>query len=137
MTAAPWKIEWSDALSMGNAEIDAEHQEFASLVNELNRAIVGRQSKDDVESVLKRIVDHSILHFANEEKLFVQMQYPKTQEHMHLHSRLIITLNNILTEIHNSEFSREWIEMGLAIKNALINHILNDDAQYIEYLQSE
>ncbi len=137
MEAAPWKIEWSDALSMRNPEIDAEHQEFASLVNELNSAILSRRSKGDVESVLKRIVAHSIEHFANEEKLFVQMQYPKTQEHMQLHAELIITLKKILTEIHNSEFSKQWIEMGLAIKNALVSHILTDDAQYIEYLRTE
>jgi len=137
METAPWKIEWSDALSMQNPEIDAEHQEFASLVNDLNTAIIGRHSKDDVESILKRIVTHSIEHFTHEEKLFVQMQYPKTQEHMQLHSELIITLKKILTEIHNSEFSKEWIEMGLAIKNALVDHILSDDAQYIEYLRTE
>ncbi|ATX80803.1 hypothetical protein Ga0123461_2404 [Mariprofundus aestuarium] len=36
MDSLPWKIEWSDELSMSNAEIDAEHQHFIKLVNELN-----------------------------------------------------------------------------------------------------
>jgi hemerythrin len=137
MTAAPWKIEWSEALSMGNADVDAEHKEFASLVNELNSAIISRQSKADVEAILHRIVDHSIIHFSNEERLFVQMQYPKTQEHIHLHAKLIITLRKIMTNIHHTEFSREWIEMGLAIKNALVDHILIDDSQYIEHLRDK
>ena len=137
MNAAPWKIEWSDDLSMHNPEIDAEHKEFISLVNELNSAIISRHSKDDVESILNRIVNHSIEHFSNEEKLFVAKQYPKTQEHMQHHSGLVITLKKILIDIHNTEFSKEWIEMGLAIKNALVDHILLEDAQYIEYLRSE
>ncbi len=134
MAATPWKIEWSDALSMGDPEIDAEHKEFISLVNTLNQAIVSRQEKADVESILNRIVNHSISHFAHEEKLFINMKYPKTQEHMQLHSGLILTLKNILKRIHDSEFSREWIEMGLSIKNALVDHILIDDMQYIQYL---
>lgn len=137
MNATPWKIEWSESLSMGNAEIDADHQEFIALVNELNKAIISRHSKADIESILKRIVTHSITHFANEEKLFVKMQYPKTQEHMQIHARLIMTLNKILTKIHNNEFSREWMEMGLTIKNALIDHIMIDDTQYIEYLHTD
>ncbi|HKI59781.1 MAG TPA: hemerythrin domain-containing protein, partial [Mariprofundaceae bacterium] len=120
MAAAPWKIEWSDALSMNNTEIDAEHKTFISLVNELNSAIISRQRKADVESILKRIVDHSILHFSNEERLFVQMQYPKTQEHMQLHASLIITLKKMMVRIHNTEFGREWTEIGFAIKNALV-----------------
>jgi len=137
MTAVPWKIEWSVALSMNNAEIDAEHKTFISLVNELNSAIISRQSKADVESILKRIIDHSILHFSNEEKLFAQMQYPKTQEHIHLHASLIITLKKMIARVHITEFGREWTEIGLAIKNALVDHILLDDAQYIEYLNTE
>lgn len=137
MKATPCKIEWSESLSMGNEKIDADHQEFISLVNELNRAIAGRHSKEDIEAILKRILTHSITHFANEEKLFAQMKYPKTQEHIHIHARLIITLNKILTNIHHSEFSKEWIDMGLGIKHALINHILIEDTQYIEYLRPE
>ena len=134
MAATPWKIEWSDTLSMGDAGIDKDHKAFIALVNELNSAIIRRHSKADVETILKRIVDHSVQHFANEEKLFVQMRYPKTQEHMEQHAKLIITLKKIMAKIHNTDFGREWTEMGLSIKHALIDHILIDDTQYIGHL---
>lgn len=137
MNPAPWRIEWSDDLSMHNPEIDAEHKEFVSLVNKLNSAIIGRHNKADIESILNQIVTHSITHFSHEEKLFVEMHYPNTQEHMQHHSGLIMTLNKTLIDIHNTEFSREWIDMGLAIKHALVDHLLIDDAQYIEQLRTE
>ena len=48
-----------------------------------------------------------------------------------------LSMHNPKIDVHNTEFSKEWIEMGLAIKNRLVDHILIDDAQYIEQLRSE
>lgn len=137
MDSTPWKIEWSDSLSMSNPDIDDEHREFIALVNEFNEAASHRRKKKEIESILDRILEHSITHFANEERLFAKNKYPKAMEHMKTHSQLVITLRNILMEIHDSEHSREWIEKGLAIKSALIKHILEVDSQYIEYLKEK
>ena len=42
MEAKPiWRLDWNESLSMYIPEIDAEHQRFIQLVNELNEAISG------------------------------------------------------------------------------------------------
>ncbi|MEJ1464770.1 MAG: bacteriohemerythrin [Candidatus Sedimenticola sp. (ex Thyasira tokunagai)] len=137
MEKTHWKIEWSDALSMSNPEIDAEHRHFIELVNELNGAIRDRRDKSDIERIMKLILEDSIAHFSHEERLFVEKGFPSAQRHAQIHSELIRKFKQVLKEIHTTEFSREWIETGLTIRDLLVDHVLNEDTQYIEYLRAD
>jgi hemerythrin-like metal-binding protein len=76
-----WKIEWSDALSVGIPEIDEDHKEFASLINELNRSIVDRANVVEIRHRLQRIIDDAVQHFAHEERLFKEWQYANSEGH--------------------------------------------------------
>jgi hemerythrin-like metal-binding protein len=133
-----WKIEWSDELSMSNSEIDAEHRHFIELVNELNSEIRGqRRDRAVVEQILNLILEDAIAHFSHEEQLFAKKSYPDRQEHTRIHSELISKFRQVLKEIQNTEFSHEWIKMGMAIRKLLINHVMYEDTRYIEYLRTE
>lgn len=137
MAEASWKIEWSDALSMSNPEIDAEHQRFIALLNELNGAIIGgHHDNADIERIMNVLLGDAIAHFSHEERLFVEKGYPAAQAHTQIHSAIISKFKQTLKQIHDSEFSNGWIERVLTIKNLLINHILIDDTKYSEYLRT-
>ena len=136
MKSTPWKIEWSDALSMLNPQIDAEHKHFFALVNELNGAIIDRLDKAEIEHIMNLILEDAVAHFAHEERLFAELRYPRAQEHARLHTELINILQQALKKIQQTEFSRVWIETGLDIKNQLVEHVLNEDTQYIDYLRT-
>jgi len=41
-----WRLDWDESLSVHIPEIDAEHQHFIRLVNELNEAIAGRMGRE-------------------------------------------------------------------------------------------
>ena len=76
-----WKIEWSDALSVGIPEIDEDHRRFARLVNELNRSIVDRAELAEVRRRLQVIIADAVQHFAHEERLFKEWMYPDAESH--------------------------------------------------------
>jgi hemerythrin-like metal-binding protein len=137
MAMTPWEIEWSDALSMSNPKIDAEHQHFIKLVNELNDAISQQRDKAVVEHIMSLMLEDAIAHFSHEERLFVENDYPAAQEHAQIHSELISKFRQALIEIQNTDFGRVWVEASLLIKSLLVDHILNEDIKYIEYLRTK
>ncbi|NWF37728.1 bacteriohemerythrin [Mariprofundus sp. NF] len=138
MEVSPWRIEWSDELSMSNSEIDAEHRNFIRLVNELNNEIMSQQrDKAVVVRILNQILDDAIAHFAHEERLFIEKSYPAREEHAQLHAELISKFKQALKDIHATEYGRIWIATGLEIRSLLVNHVLFEDTQYIEYLRTE
>ncbi len=57
MGNSPWTIEWTDALSVSNPEIDAEHQHFIKLVNELNGEIGTRRDKSEIQRIMGLILE--------------------------------------------------------------------------------
>lgn len=135
MVTSPKQTEWSDALSMSNAEIDAQHQYFIALTNELNDAIIGRHEKNEIERIINLMLEDALTHFAHEEQLFIKMNYPRTEEHKRHHAELIKALQQVLKKIRPSVFSQDWVELVLATKSKLIEHVLNEDTQYINYLR--
>ena len=137
MARTPWKIEWSDALSMENRQVDAEHQHFIRLVNELNEAISDqRRDRANVERIMVLILEYALTHFAHEELLFCETAYPGAEEHTQRHTELIGIFQQALKDIHHTEYSRRWVEIGLTIKDLLVEHVVNEDRQYISYLRN-
>jgi len=136
MEDTPWKIVWSDALSMNNAEIDAHHQHFIALVNELNGAIIDRKDKADIGRIMQAVLEDAAEDFAYEEQSFVETMFPLAQAHRERHVELLESLGNSMNDFHQTDINLKLIEIALGFKNALVEHVLKDDCQYAEYLRT-
>ncbi len=132
----PWRLEWSDALSVGIPEIDTEHRHFTHLVNELNIAIIGRMDVDEIKKRMQLILDDAINHFSHEEELFRDWGYPEADGHAMRHAQLMQSLNEIMGNFERGGVEYEWIEAGLKVKEALIEHMLQEDMKYRDYRRS-
>ena len=129
----PWRLDWSDELSVCIPEIDAEHQRFILLVNALNEAIVGRMDVEEIKKRMRSIMDDAVAHFAHEEKLFKEWGYPQAGEHAKQHAQIVLAMREIMTNFKRGGVEYEWIEAGLTIKQVLIEHILAEDMKYRDY----
>ena len=130
MEAKPiWRLDWNESLSMYIPEIDAEHQHFIRLVNELNEAIIGRMNKKLIKSRMRAILDDAAMHFAHEEAVFKEWGYPDAEEH----AQIISFLNEIMESVDHGKMAHGWLEAGLEMKQVLIQHILNEDMKYRDY----
>ncbi len=128
-----WRLEWNEGLSMCIPEIDAEHQRFISLVNDLNESIIARMDVEVVKRCMRAIVADATSHFAHEEALFKEWSYPAAEEHARKHAQILQVLHEILGRFERGGLEYEWIEAGLQIKQALIEHLLNEDTKYRDY----
>jgi len=46
-------------------------------------------------------------------------------------------LDQALKELQKTDYIRRWVEIGLAVKDLLVAHVLNEDTKYIEYLRTQ
>lgn len=114
-------------------EIDAEHRRFIDLVNYLNEAIVARMDVQVIRRCMQAILDDAAAHFAHEEALFKEWGYPAAGEHAEKHARMILALHEIMGRFKHGGTELEWIQAGLQVKQALIEHLLNEDMKYRGY----
>jgi len=98
----------------------------------LNEALIGRMSLEVIKNRMRLILEDAAAHFAHEETLFREWGYPEAGEHAARHAQITHALREIMDHFdHRAEY--EWIEAGLLVKKALIEHILAEDMKYRDY----
>jgi hemerythrin len=128
-----WQLNWNEDLSVGIPEIDHDHKNFIRLVNDLNEAIADRMPLEEIRNRMLAILDDASLHFVHEEVLFRQWNYPLTDEHAQRHRDLIHQFHETMAALTPGSSEYTWIEAGLNIKNALIDHMLHEDMKYRDF----
>ncbi len=131
-----WVLEWTDELSVGIPEVDEDHKRFIKLVNGLNQAILDRQGLAEIRKCMQLLLDDAEQHFAHEERLFKQWNYPDSDEHAEKHAQVTEELHAIKDEFNLKNTEYKWIAAGLKIKEALIEHLMNEDMKYRDYYRS-
>lgn len=74
-------LQWTQALSVGNVEIDNQHKEFFARVNKLMDAMTERKGKEEVGNTIKFLESYVIEHFGTEERHMTKVNYPKFTQH--------------------------------------------------------
>jgi hemerythrin len=131
----PWRLVWTDELSVGIPEVDAEHKHFIMLINELNAAIISRMGIEEIKRCMRAILDDAVAHFAHEERLFKEWDYPDAVQHAQKHAEAIEYFQSITDGFKHDGTDYEWIDAGLKVKQALISHVLAEDMKYRDYLR--
>jgi len=127
-------LQWNESLSIGIPEIDADHQLFMLLVNDLIWAINARLEKPRIERRLRSVIADAKSHFTHEERLFAEHGYPGASHHAALHEELMNQLLRFLDDFGRAEDYSHAIEFGTLIKQSLLNHLLDEDMKYREFL---
>jgi len=137
MKASEWEINWSDSLSVGVPEIDAEHRQFVGRVNELNKAIVECKDKPTVERLLDLMLMEATHHFWHEQQLLTRWKYPQRAAHAAKHAQLTAQFDRVMKEFERADVSFTWALKGLYIKQLLVDHLLHEDMKYRDFLRKQ
>ncbi len=131
------KIVWIDRYNTGIEEIDNQHLQIVDYLNQLQEARLKGSAKA-VKDVIDGIVDYTLSHFAFEEALMEQAEYPFARAHKSIHESFIKRVEKFQTRFKAGEDIVE--EFYDVLKRWLVNHIQRDDAAYARpvkaYLQS-
>ena len=132
-----WQLKWDETLSIGIPEIDVDHQRFIHLINELNEAITSRMGGEEIKKRVRFMLEDAASHFAHEEALFKEWEYPEAAEHAKKHAQLIIAMNEIIGRLEHGCTEYVLIEDALHLKAALIDHLLSEDMKYRDYYEQK
>lgn len=126
------RIDWDPALETGDVLVDHQHRTIHEIFNDLESA---HGEPDRVRSVLERLLDHALIHFATEEDLMHRTQYPadRIEEHQALHRELTEAARQSALDFRSGKltdtgplvkFLREWIVVHVHQYDlALIEHV--------------
>ncbi len=126
-------IAWSDEFATGNAGIDADHQRLLSLFNDFALAVNSGKAEAAIRGVLDELVDYTHYHFAREELLMQESDYPEYARHKKMHDTFIRQVDDVGSHLSGGGDLSAFLLSFLA--KWLSGHILGADRQLGRYLE--
>jgi len=101
-------MSWSEQYALGNAEMDGTHQEFIALVNRVHATANTAEFKQG----FAELIEHTKAHFALEDELMRNSNFPGLQEHQWEHNRVLGELNQFQLRVNKGfvAFGRAYIQ---------------------------
>ena len=128
-------FEWSPDLETGHAVIDEQHRSLFALANRLDECVACEADDADlVGDAIYRLNDYVIEHFADEEALMAQSEYPRSVTHRSEHEHLSADTMRLMAAYFNGEevaatriapFVTLWLQ----------NHIRDEDMRFVRFLR--
>ncbi|MCW8924393.1 MAG: bacteriohemerythrin [Gammaproteobacteria bacterium] len=129
-------MEWKDEYSVGIDSIDEQHKKLINLINQLQAALIYATGIEFEREALDAMVDYTKTHFAYEENMLEDNDYPGFEAHKAEHAKMIAKVESVLAEYEK--------EPETAMQNAvdylqdwLIVHINGTDKEYCDYIISK
>lgn len=127
-------MEWSDKLSVGVAQFDAEHRRLVGMVNDLFDAVQAGKGREALGGILEELIAYTETHFAHEEEIMRQHGYEEVDGHKSEHDLLTQQVYEIRRKYMAGASATLSMEVMNFLKNWLIKHIQGTDRKYTRFM---
>lgn len=126
-------MEWHKKYETGNEEVDNEHKEIFALVKKVINAAFDSQ-EEKIETTIDFLADYTIRHFAHEERIMEESNYPDTDIHKKQHQDFVKDVVALKERVMvESDSRKSSIEVNNVIVDWLTAHVLGSDKVMAEY----
>lgn len=121
-------IQWSQKYEIGILEIDNQHKELFSKVDDLFEACNQGKGKQEVGSLIKFLGDYVVHHFKTEESYQQKIGYPDYLVHKKLHDQFIKDFSVLQEQFDkNGASALLVIQVNKQVVDWLVTHISKQD----------
>lgn len=125
------KLKWNDEWNSGNDEIDMEHKELLSLLNDLINTSILEMNFDKSIEKLDILIEKIVEHFEKEEKILNNMRYKDYDKHSKIHKNLIGKVFQLKQCYQNRELNSAAFFSFIA-DDVIIGHLVSEDMQFFD-----
>ncbi|MBF0194539.1 MAG: bacteriohemerythrin [Magnetococcales bacterium] len=117
---------WSRSFKTGIPTIDHDHKTLLGMINDMHQAMKHEKGVEAIEQILSDLAKYTVEHFGREEEIFDKYGYENSVEHKKQHKKLADTVNKLIQQFKDGEFTVA-MDLMVVAKAWLIQHILEDD----------
>ncbi|MBI9072660.1 MAG: bacteriohemerythrin [Melioribacteraceae bacterium] len=132
-------IIWNKKLSVSNELIDHDHQFLINLINTVELLLLCKENISFLLEVFNQLHEYSVNHFRREESIQRKIEYNKSLQQKHSHTKLLNELETLKKDISGEKSLEELTEKAdniiIFLRNWLINHIIDEDLLMKPYLE--
>ncbi|MCK5516725.1 MAG: hemerythrin family protein [Desulfobulbaceae bacterium] len=127
-------IKWRDSFSVGVEKFDKEHLKLVELINDMYIIVRDKGDVTALSACIERLIEYTRFHFSSEEAAMEEANYPGLEEHKKLHAGLEEQAVGFFLRV-KSEGEAVRTEFYHFLREWLVNHMVEEDKKYSEYLK--
>ena len=129
-------FKWEDIYNTNIASIDTQHKVIIKILNELYEVVLVKKQENKLADILNELVQYTVYHFQEEEKLFEKYAFEEEVEHKNEHQKFIDKVNQFgkILESRKAFIAVDLIEF---LKDWLIDHIMITDQKYVVFFKDK
>lgn len=126
---------WRNEYRVDVPAVDAQHRRLFDLAEELFEAMRTGQGKEVTGRALQQLINYTTTHFAEEERMMAQHNYPHLKEHCALHQELT---QKVLEFQQRFQSGNAFLTVDLMhfLKSWLEDHIKREDLRYVSFVSA-
>ena len=126
------RFEWDDSLNVRVRDIDEQKTRISAHINRIFEAWEEEASNKDLFDLINELGEGLRMHFAHEERIMNELEYPELQEQKKAHKyflRKTLNLRRVISDTPETladesfSFLMEWLKQ----------HILDQDQRFAPY----
>jgi len=126
-TAVEDGIVWTDDFLIGIGELDYEHRGLVADINALHRELREHADRDRIEDTLAGIFTRLQAHFALEEHVMTEHDYPHFAEHKAEHDLLLDEYTERMIRFRRDPNPGDRAALETVLRQWIVDHILTSD----------
>jgi len=131
-------LAWSSKYNIGKEEVDEQHKKLFEMINALASSAEDGSDTEKIQTTLDFLVEYTVQHFYDEEKVQVLYIYPDYERHKKIHEDFKVTVTGLVTEFKESGYSKELHDaLNKALAKWIVNHILQEDKKIGEHIRNK
>jgi hemerythrin len=131
------EYQWDSTLETGYEKVDKQHKQLVVAVNNLMEANAKGKGDAAVLETLDFLTGYAIKHFADEEHLQIDYNYPDYLNHKRLHDEFKIVVGELNKRVSKEGPTKELIDtVSSAVGSWLLNHIKGDDFRMAAFIKA-
>lgn len=127
---------WHDMYSVGVPSVDTQHKRLFEIANRLHDAHIRNLGRPLMAEIFKELIEYTAYHFADEERLMRDADYPDYVRHKANHEKLIELVVGYQRQLERGEVGIEERALEF-VKTWLNGHILGMDSAYTPWVTTK
>ena len=129
-------MNWDNNYKINIEVIDDQHKGMLDLISRITGDYNAEEQRRRIADTVRELVSYTARHFADEQKLMNQIDYPDYQSHVRLHKEFIIHVKGILIRLRKGK-NVDLAEIRQFLEKWWIDHIVIEDSRFGKYYNSK
>lgn len=128
--------EWDDGLKIGYPEIDEQHKGLFDFMGAFFSSCGAGADREEIEKIIDYLEAYTQTHFADEERIQVENNYPGYAQHKRYHEEFKIVVRGLRADLERVGPTTELIaQIEMAVGSWLVDHIQTEDMKIANHIR--